>query len=1095
MSDKYCLLSYYVILCQTCLSRMSIVVILCQTCLSRAVAQDITISIPWSWEELVYNDFESEQASNTVEVLSLMSDKPWQPELLPIVDSDSNIAQDQSDTNIFPGVESWSTTDVVSNSSGSIVWSWPLDSTWGLLIPDSSQPTVWQWAVEQNPPEIAYSSVENEPQEDISSLMLMMTSFVLPNPSPQLSITEVRIDGTDEYIELTNRWDPFIGSVSISWVKTSWLLTTTLNLWTNESVVIGDTLAMVVSSWFDIVSGQWLSMTDTTARSLQLIYSGDVIDSLDLIVSQVLWSDNQSAAREYDFSQQLWQVTPISHNTNIISWHRGNPWLVRWLTLFPANTWTISTWLLITWSISTGTIFTGVVTTWTVVTWMIITGAASTGIVVTWIVMTWIILTWTQLTWSIQISQIYPFADCVGEHLSLSFTAPYSWSLTIAGLGTSDTSKIFDISAQSGSVRYLVESMSGVLSDNVILVPNMTLTDDGESLIMSNWSGLVLDSVIYSSTQANKASIFTSYSWGTRIFTTNQATTLLTSCHQSIQVPQIGWCRISAVNEWYITGSFSAWFTVSGSLVDSTCSSSSRLVDWAISTNNSCSLWQSFAPWSHRVTYQQYSGATMVCEDEYMFYGAIHQQTITNTLTTTIIQTGEQHVCGIVAQHTTPLRFGNSINLIASLDRDEIQNSSSYQCQRSWLTFTGSDSCNPWYFTLPQAILAPLQLTISKDGQQLCQTHSFISYPSISSSSSSSTSPSSTSTYYEDLYRKRKDKHDVLATNIRKQWCTVNAQDQLGWECSFDTSIQQQSSSGTASSSNTDASLSLYRFQQHQAVMIDRIIADPPWRDTDGWELVSLIWDDEQAQSWSVLLLVINNKANRVITWSWWSDLAQLIYDSFPLPNDGWCVALTDWETIYDQVCYGSYHSSDMLDLTTIEISNKMRELYADEGQIVTISDSDDALELLNLDLREQKLINKVLKQEQYQEISDIWDRYRSKTNELYQTYRSITNSKQDYIDLLHTKLEQSRAYATRITQLYQSSKEYIQTLSDRNAQYYQEKLYIQQHYPAIYLDPILSQTTWIDIGSWLLISQLSHDASQSQSRRSTLRETLQNLL
>ena len=149
-----------------------------------------------------------------------------------------------------------------------------------------------------------------------------------------------------------------------------------------------------------------------------------------------------------------------------------------------------------------------------------------------------------------------------------------------------------------------------------------------------------------------------------------------------------------------------------------------------------------------------------------------------------------------------------------------------------------------------------------------------------------------------------------------------------------------------------------------------------------------------------------------------------------------------------------------MLDLTTIEISNKMRELYADEGQIVTISDSDDALELLNLDLREQKLINKVLKQEQYQEISDIWDRYRSKTNELYQTYRSITNSKQDYIDLLHTKLEQSRAYATRITQLYQSSKEYIQTLSDRNAQYYQEKLYIQQHYPAIYLDPILSQTT-----------------------------------
>jgi hypothetical protein len=124
------------------------------------------------------------------------------------------------------------------------------------------------------------------------------------------------------------------------------------------------------------------------------------------------------------------------------------------------------------------------------------------------------------------------------------------------------------------------------------------------------------------------------------------------------------------------------------------------------------------------------------------------------------------------------------------------------------------------------------------------------------------------------------------------------------------------------------------------------------------------------------------------------------------------------------------------------------------------VSDSDSELELLNLDLREQKLINKVLKQENHQKIDDVRERYHAKTNELYQTYRSITDDKQSYIDLLHLKLAQSRAYATRITQLYQSSKEYVQVLVDRNTKQYQEKLYIQQHYPAIYLDPVLSQAT-----------------------------------
>gem|GEM_PF-3479905 len=41
-----------------------------------------------------------------------------------------------------------------------------------------------------------------------------MSNLVLS--PPQISITEVRIDGTDEYIELTNRGEVFSGEIVLS---------------------------------------------------------------------------------------------------------------------------------------------------------------------------------------------------------------------------------------------------------------------------------------------------------------------------------------------------------------------------------------------------------------------------------------------------------------------------------------------------------------------------------------------------------------------------------------------------------------------------------------------------------------------------------------------------------------------------------------------------------------------------------------------------------------------------------------------------------------------------------------------------------------
>gem|GEM_PF-3062993 len=50
-----------------------------------------------------------------------------------------------------------------------------------------------------------------------------------------------------------------------------------------------------------------------------------MIDSLTLSSSQVASSDNQSASREYDATQQLRQITTLAHTRNMQSGQLGNP--------------------------------------------------------------------------------------------------------------------------------------------------------------------------------------------------------------------------------------------------------------------------------------------------------------------------------------------------------------------------------------------------------------------------------------------------------------------------------------------------------------------------------------------------------------------------------------------------------------------------------------------------------------------------------------------------------------------------------------------------------------------------------------------------
>jgi hypothetical protein len=906
------------------------------------------------------------------------------------------------------------------------------------------------------------------PQDSEST---QMQSFALMiSSTPQITITEVRIDGTDEYVELTNQGDPFVWTISLSWIKV-WLLTVSLDLWTNESVVIGDTLAMVIQSWFDVISSQWLSITDTAARMIEVLYDGTTIDTLTLTSSQVVWSDNLSASREYDAEAHLRQVTPTTHNANIGSSHRGNPWLVRWLTLFWASTWTVTTWTVTTWT----------VTTWTVTTW----------INTTWSLSTWTLTWFTSITWIIQITQVYPFTDCIGEHLALTFAAPYSWNLTIQWLGTSDTSKTFAIQVNQPWLRYIVESLSGILSDNVVLVPSITLTDAGESLTVLDASGVILDMITYSSTQSARASIFTTISWEMRLFATNQDPLIPSSCTQSIQTPQVWWCRIQMTDPVYVTWVFASLISVSWSLVTPWCSSSSWSVDGQLTTTDSCSLTSSFTAWSHRIVYQQYSGTSLICEDEIMFYGAIQQQIITNTTYITgetITITPVQHSCSIGTQNQTPFGVGNSVNLVAILDGTQLSNSSRYVCNWSGTLFSWSDDCNPTYFKLTQPQLIPLSLTIQNQSWEvICQTQSILNYPSQWGWWGSC---GWSSTYYKWLYTLHKDRFNALKAQILAQWWYLDANDLI-------VDIKP----------NVINPSKQLPTEYHEAWFLEivDIVVDPKgqWLSQESITILNnQLWE----QSLSGMSIFINGKRAKNLTGTIYPWANYEIKANFSFPNKWWCVILANRAWIWDEICYGSgarqtQGDDDMIDTGSVDDDiepmtlSKPKELFT-----ATQCTKIEEYQLLELDIKEQKLINKAQRENYRKTINIIYDTYRARSDTLYHTYRDITDKKQAYIDSqqayitkLQTQLAESRAYATDITKLYRSLKAYNQTLSERNTQCQTNQNYVKQNYPAIYQDPQLDPTI-ITSSQPVPIEPQQAQADDEQTRRSAANDTISNL-
>ena len=170
-----------------------------------------------------------------------------------------------------------------------------------------------------------------------------------------LKITEVFVDGTDEWLEITNTWpSDFIWPLSIDGVKSSTLTIPSRTIPSLQSLIIGDNLSMVTNlGSLTTLTAQWLSMIDTNAIAITLSSNSTVLDSFSITQSQVQSYDNTKTSfmSLYTIGSQSWSplASLTTYNANNSGWFTINPWQAYtdqgWLVNpIAITTGSISTW-------------------------------------------------------------------------------------------------------------------------------------------------------------------------------------------------------------------------------------------------------------------------------------------------------------------------------------------------------------------------------------------------------------------------------------------------------------------------------------------------------------------------------------------------------------------------------------------------------------------------------------------------------------------------------------------------------------------------------------------------------------------------------
>ena len=160
----------------------------------------------------------------------------------------------------------------------------------------------------------------------MKKIFIIFTFFCIAVTSlfaSDLRITEVFVDWSDEWVEISNIWsDTFVWSLILSGVKSTPLLISTTTIPWLSSLVIGDNLSMLSTfATIQVLTWRWLSLWDTSPIDIVLSQWNTVFDTFFVSGSLVQSMDNTMTS-----FQKLWN-----------GW-----WFDVLATLSPFSSWVIS---------------------------------------------------------------------------------------------------------------------------------------------------------------------------------------------------------------------------------------------------------------------------------------------------------------------------------------------------------------------------------------------------------------------------------------------------------------------------------------------------------------------------------------------------------------------------------------------------------------------------------------------------------------------------------------------------------------------------------------------------------------------------------
>lgn len=454
-----------------------------------------------------------------------------------------------------------------------------------------------------------------------------------------LIISEVFIDGTDEFVELYNDGADFQWTLSLEGLKSSTLTLSNISIPSQGYYLLWDNATMF--QWISLQKS-WLSLNllDTNAVNIELkdIW-WSILDVFVLNQTTVTQYDNTKTAFQKKSLDWVWSIGPVlsSEIHNAAAGFTINPSFVSTTQSSPVSTWSQHTWDATTWSntpwnntnntgqnswsttradIQTGN------TQWTWTVWYTgnnensswnnwfwdnniwntgniqTTGNTQTGWTTTEILGD-IVTPPQSPIFSVRFEEIHPGNDeFFQEYLELWFETAYSGSLRIVWAGHAWAEKIISVS-QSVKSRLLVWWEDFWFGNYV--VDGLSVSDGGEILTLVWQDGQVLDSIVYNWLVTKKSL----YRWGvwdgwryvfdqvdsmTPGYSKQQIQHLLPSS-SGFQLP----CGISFQNRipWYAGTSMNVWWLWNKELISNsnnqfTCSW--KLENWIV-ISNQCNPW------------------------------------------------------------------------------------------------------------------------------------------------------------------------------------------------------------------------------------------------------------------------------------------------------------------------------------------------------------------------------------------------------------------------------------------------------------------------------------------------------------------------